>query len=116
METDTSLGAVRLKVGGDAADANTHDDLLAWTCERRYFLLQGPGNAQAEPMASLLVSGGRRDPGSAHRVRWPGKVHSLRNAPPTGRSNLQIYEASHDGYGRKEQVHRHLAQLPRRPV
>src|SRR2546430_5806589 len=62
METDTSLGACRLKVGGDAADANTHDDLLAWTCERRYFLLQEPGTAQAEPMASLLVCGGRRDP------------------------------------------------------
>src|SRR5256885_1506924 len=35
METDASLGAVRLEIGGDAADANTHDDLLAWTYERR---------------------------------------------------------------------------------
>src|SRR5438105_9955584 len=84
--------------------------------ERRYSLLQGPGNAQAEPMASL------------HALRRPAPSlappsgtevtpnQSPGNAARTGRSNLRIHEASHDGYGRKEKVRRHLAQLPRHPV
>src|SRR6266404_748077 len=62
METNASLRAVRLEVGGDAADANTHDDLLAWTCERRYSLLQGPAMRKPNRWRRCMLSGGRRHP------------------------------------------------------